>query len=73
MSTWTPDPAELARARTELIAAEFSVEIAANRITVGADTQLRLDRRGRWHPLPDLSRAPYLLQPALRGKDLPIQ
>ncbi|TDD16623.1 hypothetical protein E1218_29370 [Kribbella turkmenica] len=48
--TWTPDPAELARARTELVAAEFTVEIAGNRITVGADTQLRLDRRGRWHP-----------------------
>ncbi|WP_433157321.1 hypothetical protein [Kribbella sp. CA-247076] len=48
--TWTPDPAELARARTELAAAEFTVEITDNRITVGGDTQLRLDRRGRWHP-----------------------
>jgi len=48
--TWTPAPADLARARTELHAAEFTVEIRDNRITVGADTQLRLDRRGHWHP-----------------------
>ncbi|MEI8408726.1 MULTISPECIES: SWIM zinc finger family protein [unclassified Kribbella] len=48
--TWTPAPAELARARTELVAAEFAVEIRDNRITVGADTQLRLDHRGHWHP-----------------------
>jgi hypothetical protein len=48
--TWTPAPAELARARTELVAAEFTVDILDNQITVGADTQLRLDRRGNWHP-----------------------
>lgn len=48
--TWTPAPAELARARTELVAAEFTVEILDNHLTVGADTQLRLDRQGRWHP-----------------------
>ncbi|MEU4606142.1 SWIM zinc finger family protein [Kribbella sp. NPDC023972] len=48
--TWSPDPADLARARTELVAAELTVEILDNRITVGADTQLRLDRHGRWHP-----------------------
>lgn len=48
--TWTPDPAELARARTELTAAEFTVEILDNRITIGSNTQLRLDHHGRWHP-----------------------
>ncbi len=48
--TWTPAAAELARARTELVAAEFAVDILDNRITVGADTQLRLDHRGYWHP-----------------------
>lgn len=48
--TWTPAPAELARARTELVAAEFRVEIRDNQLTVGADTQLRLDHRGHWHP-----------------------
>jgi hypothetical protein len=48
--TWTPDPADLARARTELLAAELTVETLDNRITVGADTQLRLDRHGHWHP-----------------------
>jgi len=48
--TWTPAPAELARARTELVAAEFTVEILDNQLTVGADTQLRLDRQGHWHP-----------------------
>jgi uncharacterized Zn finger protein len=48
--TWTPDPAELARARTELVAADFSVDITANRITVDPTTQLRLDHQGRWHP-----------------------
>jgi uncharacterized Zn finger protein len=48
--TWTPAPAELARARTELVAAEFTVEIRDNQLTVGADTQLRLDRQGHWHP-----------------------
>lgn len=48
--TWTPAPAELAGARTELVAAEFTVEILDNHLTVGADIQLRLDRQGRWHP-----------------------
>jgi uncharacterized Zn finger protein len=48
--TWTPAPAELARARTELVAAEFTVEILDNQLTVGAHTQLRLDRQGHWHP-----------------------
>lgn len=48
--TWTPDPAELARARTELLAADLTPEIHDNQITVGADTQLRLDRAGHWHP-----------------------
>jgi hypothetical protein len=48
--TWTPATAELARARTELVAADFTVEIRDNRITVGSDTQLRLDHLGRWHP-----------------------
>ncbi len=48
--TWTPAAAELARARTELVAAEFTVDILDNRITVGADTQLRLDHQGHWHP-----------------------
>ncbi|MGW1340482.1 SWIM zinc finger family protein [Kribbella sp. NPDC002412] len=48
--TWSPDPADLARARTELTAAEFTVDIRDNRITVGTDTQLRLDHHGRWHP-----------------------
>ncbi|MFI7064409.1 hypothetical protein ACIBL3_25695 [Kribbella sp. NPDC050124] len=48
--TWSPPPADLARARTELTAAEFTVEILDNRITVGPDTQLRLDHHGHWHP-----------------------
>ena len=51
--TWTPDPAELNRARTELLAAaddDLAITTSANRLTIGADTQLRLDRDGRWHP-----------------------
>jgi uncharacterized Zn finger protein len=56
--TWTPDPSELARARTELLAAwehPDILEIAANgnqlTTTAGAAvSQLRLDRLGRWHP-----------------------
>jgi uncharacterized Zn finger protein len=50
--TWTPDPAELNRARTELLAAddELTISTSANQLTLGADTQLRLDRNGRWHP-----------------------
>jgi len=50
--TWTPEPAELNRARTELLAADddLTIHTSANRLTLGADTQLRLDRTGRWHP-----------------------
>jgi uncharacterized Zn finger protein len=56
--TWTPDPSELARARTELLAAwddPDNLEIAVNgnqfTTTAGAAAfQLRLDRLGRWHP-----------------------
>lgn len=50
--TWTPDPAELNRARTELLAAddELTINTSANQLTLGADVQLRLDRDGRWHP-----------------------
>jgi uncharacterized Zn finger protein len=56
--TWTPDPSELARARTELLAAwdgPDNLEIAVNgnqlTTTAGATvSQLRLDRLGRWHP-----------------------
>jgi uncharacterized Zn finger protein len=50
--TWTPDAAELNRARTELLAADedLTVTTSANRLTIGSDTQLRLDRHGRWHP-----------------------
>jgi uncharacterized Zn finger protein len=46
--TWTPNPADLNRARTELQAAELTT--SGNRLTIGADTQVRLDRHGRWHP-----------------------
>jgi uncharacterized Zn finger protein len=50
--TWTPDAAELNRARTELLAADddLTISTSANRLTLGPDTQLRLDRQGRWHP-----------------------
>ncbi|WP_427893033.1 SWIM zinc finger family protein [Kribbella sp. GL6] len=50
--TWTPDAAELNRARTELQAADDDVvtTVSGNRLTLGPDTQLRLDREGRWHP-----------------------
>jgi len=50
--SWTPDPADLARARTELLAADDDVTIstAGNQLTLGDDLQLRLDRRGGWHP-----------------------
>lgn len=50
--TWTPDPADLARARTELLAAddELTIELTGNHITIGTDTQLRLDHHGHWHP-----------------------
>jgi uncharacterized Zn finger protein len=50
---WDPDPSEIARARTELMAAwddqDLTLEISGNRLT-SADRQLRLDRTGRWHP-----------------------
>ena len=49
---WTPDSADLARARTELLAAaddDLTIEIHDNHLTFG-DTQLRLDRHGHWHP-----------------------
>jgi hypothetical protein len=47
---WEPDPSELARARTELIAAwDLTFEVSGNHLTA-ADRQLRLDRVGRWHP-----------------------
>jgi uncharacterized Zn finger protein len=48
--TWTPDPADLNRARTELEAADLTVTTSANQLTLGADVQLRLDHHGRWHP-----------------------
>ncbi|MFD7155356.1 SWIM zinc finger family protein [Kribbella sp. NPDC059898] len=50
--TWTPDAAELNRARTELRAADddLVVLVSGNQLTLGPDTQLRLDREGRWHP-----------------------
>jgi len=50
--TWTPDPTDLARARTELLEAddELTVEIRGNHLTLGPHTQLRLDHHGRWHP-----------------------
>ncbi|MFI6826848.1 SWIM zinc finger family protein [Kribbella sp. NPDC050241] len=50
--TWTPDPAELARARTELLAAddELTIQVLGNQLVLGPDTQLRLDHHGRWHP-----------------------
>ncbi|WP_328999892.1 SWIM zinc finger family protein [Kribbella sp. NBC_00709] len=50
--TWTPNPAELNRARTELLAADddLAITTARNQLTIGADTQLRLDRDGHWHP-----------------------
>ncbi|GAA3115346.1 putative Zn finger protein [Kribbella aluminosa] len=50
--TWTPDAAELNRGRTELQAADDDLTITAwaNQLTLGPDTQLRLDREGRWHP-----------------------
>jgi hypothetical protein len=50
---WDPDPSEIARARTELMAAwddqDLTFEVSGNRLT-SADRQLRLDRTGRWHP-----------------------
>jgi uncharacterized Zn finger protein len=56
--TWTPDPSELARARTELLAAwddpdNLEISVNGNQLTTTAGaavSQLRLDRLGRWHP-----------------------
>ncbi|MER7247157.1 SWIM zinc finger family protein [Kribbella sp. NPDC000426] len=50
--TWTPDPVDLNRARTELQSADVRAKeiVADNRLTIGTDTQVRLDRNGRWHP-----------------------
>ncbi|MEV8371611.1 hypothetical protein AB0P21_02690 [Kribbella sp. NPDC056861] len=53
--TWTPDPGDLARARTELQAAaddDPQITVDHNRLTTtGAiHSQTRLDRAGRWHP-----------------------
>jgi uncharacterized Zn finger protein len=49
---WTPDAADLARARAELLAAaddDISIAVSGNHLTF-ADTQLRLDHNGHWHP-----------------------
>ncbi|WP_405058865.1 hypothetical protein OG474_39895 [Kribbella sp. NBC_01505] len=47
---WQPTPAELARARTDLLAEEVEdIEVTGNRVTVRPDTQLRLDHHGNWH------------------------
>lgn len=53
--TWDPDPGELARARTELLAAadeELEITTEHNRLTTSGAVvcQVRLDRIGRWHP-----------------------
>ncbi|TWD83986.1 putative Zn finger protein [Kribbella amoyensis] len=53
--TWSPDPQDLARARTELqAAADEPLELTTedNRLTafVPVPRQLRLDKVGRWHP-----------------------
>jgi uncharacterized Zn finger protein len=56
--TWTPDPSELARARTELLTAwddpdNLEIAVNGNQLTIAAGaagSQLRLDRLGRWHP-----------------------
>ncbi|GAA1568889.1 hypothetical protein GCM10009789_22930 [Kribbella sancticallisti] len=52
---WTPEPGDLARARTELLAAaddELEISIDQNRLTTSGEVvcQVRLDRLGRWHP-----------------------
>jgi uncharacterized Zn finger protein len=52
---WTPDAGDLARARTELLAAaddELEISVDQNRLTTsgGVVCQVRLDRLGRWHP-----------------------
>jgi uncharacterized Zn finger protein len=49
---WSPEPSDLARARTELTAADDNLDIVIthNHVTLGNDLQLRLDHYGRWHP-----------------------
>jgi uncharacterized Zn finger protein len=52
---WTPDAGDLARARTELVAAadgELEIVVEGNRVTTAGSVrcQTRLDRTGRWHP-----------------------
>jgi hypothetical protein len=52
---WSPDPGELARARTELLAAaddDLTITADHNRLTTSGSVrcQTRLDRSGRWHP-----------------------
>lgn len=54
-NTWTPDLGEVARARTELLAAadgDLQVAVDRNRLTTTGiiHVQTRLDRTGRWHP-----------------------
>ncbi|MFB6723257.1 hypothetical protein ACFCV3_23960 [Kribbella sp. NPDC056345] len=47
---WEPTPAELARARTDLVLEEIeNIAVTGNRLTIQPDTQLRLDRQGNWH------------------------
>jgi len=50
--TWSPEPAELARARAELMAADEDLDVRTqrNRLLLGETAQLRLDHHGRWHP-----------------------
>lgn len=50
--TWSPDQSDLARARTELLAAddELTIQTTDNHLTLGDEIQLRLDHHGRWHP-----------------------
>ena len=52
---WTPDPGDLARARTELLAAaddDLEISTDHNRLTTSGTVvcQTRLDTLGRWHP-----------------------
>ncbi|WP_328323442.1 hypothetical protein OHA70_30765 [Kribbella sp. NBC_00382] len=52
---WSPDPGDLARARTELLAAaddDLAITADHNHLTTSGAIrcQTRLDRSGRWHP-----------------------
>ncbi|MEV6413742.1 SWIM zinc finger family protein [Kribbella sp. NPDC051718] len=52
---WSPDPGELARARTELLAAaddDLAITADHNQLTTSGSVrcQTRLDHSGRWHP-----------------------